>query len=322
MPRCMISQPTSNSINRYLPRRSDALDPASPRAARWSPCGIGQRKAGVRTSTRSTRCPVMCGDMPRRVTSTSGNSGILNGSFILLPSPRKAGGMLRVIVATRVTINGNPARIFMDFSFAGPSHEAVNAPNFAQARITRFSAAMLTAFSLMVSGAQAQQSPADPDDDSVATSVVASADPSRREGLAERRIVERDPVPGARGRDRAAARRPCARLPDLHRARTRDEGSAHGAARGRNCAARAEPVRCPHGAQLWHQFAPNSSAAGQLDASLLVLNGKLDDAQPLLAAQLADGSRGSAHQRDRLAAVADFTRAGSFGRRQAAAETC
>ncbi len=40
-------------------------------------------------------------------------------------------------------------------------------------------------------------------------------------------------------------------------------------------------------AQLWHEYAPNSERAAQVDASLLVLSGKPDDAKPLLALELA-----------------------------------
>jgi Flp pilus assembly protein TadD len=40
-------------------------------------------------------------------------------------------------------------------------------------------------------------------------------------------------------------------------------------------------------AQLWQQYAPSSERAAQLDASLLVLSGKPDDAEPILAAELA-----------------------------------
>ena len=50
-------------------------------------------------------------------------------------------------------------------------------------------------------------------------------------------------------------------------------------------------------AQLWQQYAPTSERAAQLDASLLVLSGKPDDAAPLLAHELAkvpDENRGSA----------------------------
>jgi tetratricopeptide (TPR) repeat protein len=50
-------------------------------------------------------------------------------------------------------------------------------------------------------------------------------------------------------------------------------------------------------AQLWQQYAPTSERAAQLDASLLVLSGKPDDAEPLLARELAkvpEENRGSA----------------------------
>ncbi|MGI4858929.1 MAG: tetratricopeptide repeat protein [Janthinobacterium lividum] len=50
-------------------------------------------------------------------------------------------------------------------------------------------------------------------------------------------------------------------------------------------------------ARLWHQYAPSDPQASQLDASLLVLNGYLDEARPLLARQLAavpDAQRGDA----------------------------
>jgi tetratricopeptide (TPR) repeat protein len=40
-------------------------------------------------------------------------------------------------------------------------------------------------------------------------------------------------------------------------------------------------------AQLWQQYAPGSERAAQLDASLLVLSGKPDEAEPLLAGELA-----------------------------------
>ncbi len=50
-------------------------------------------------------------------------------------------------------------------------------------------------------------------------------------------------------------------------------------------------------AQLWHEYAPHSERAVQLDASLLVLSGKPDQAEPMLAGELAKvpaDSRGSA----------------------------
>jgi len=50
-------------------------------------------------------------------------------------------------------------------------------------------------------------------------------------------------------------------------------------------------------AQLWHEYAPTSERAVQIDASLLVLSGKPDQAEPLLAGELAkvpDDNRGDA----------------------------
>jgi predicted Zn-dependent protease len=50
-------------------------------------------------------------------------------------------------------------------------------------------------------------------------------------------------------------------------------------------------------AQLWQQYAPDSERAAQLDASLLVLSGKPDEAEPILARELSKvpaESRGSA----------------------------
>ena len=47
------------------------------------------------------------------------------------------------------------------------------------------------------------------------------------------------------------------------------------------------PVDALTAARLWHQYAPDSRRAQQLDATLLVLNGNLGEAQPLLATELA-----------------------------------
>ncbi|MFP4889881.1 tetratricopeptide repeat protein [Paraburkholderia sp. EG304] len=50
-------------------------------------------------------------------------------------------------------------------------------------------------------------------------------------------------------------------------------------------------------AQLWQQYAPGSERAAQLDASLLVLSGRPDDASPILSQELAkvpEENRGSA----------------------------
>ncbi len=47
------------------------------------------------------------------------------------------------------------------------------------------------------------------------------------------------------------------------------------------------PSDALNAAQLWQQYAPDSERASQLDASLLVLSGRPEDAEPLLARELA-----------------------------------
>ena len=47
------------------------------------------------------------------------------------------------------------------------------------------------------------------------------------------------------------------------------------------------PSDAVNAVQLWQKFAPDSERATQLDASLLVLSGRPEDAQPLLASELA-----------------------------------
>ena len=73
MPRCRSSRPCSISSNRYLPRRRNPT-------TCWptSNCGSqpkGHRK-GLPITTASIRAPVIALAKLRRVTSTSGNSGI------------------------------------------------------------------------------------------------------------------------------------------------------------------------------------------------------------------------------------------------------
>ena len=74
MPRCRIRCPSPQSTSRYLPRRwiVFTVRPASASTSR----GTGQRSRGSRTATPEITRPVSCGARPRRVTSTSGSSGM------------------------------------------------------------------------------------------------------------------------------------------------------------------------------------------------------------------------------------------------------
>src|SRR5688572_5809887 len=74
MPRCRMRWPSPQSTSRYLPRRSMVLTvrPASASTSR----DTGQRSRGSRTATPEMTRPASCGARPRRVTSTSGSSGM------------------------------------------------------------------------------------------------------------------------------------------------------------------------------------------------------------------------------------------------------
>ena len=75
MPKCSNKVPLENLNNRYFERRS-IFSNVFPTTLCTS-SGIGQRNLALRTTTSATFCPAICGVMPKRQTSTSGNSGIL-----------------------------------------------------------------------------------------------------------------------------------------------------------------------------------------------------------------------------------------------------
>src|SRR6266850_256820 len=89
MPRCRIRWPSPQSMSRYLPRRwiDFTVRPASLRTSG----GTGQRNRASRTSTPEMTRPEMCGKSPRRVTSTSGNSGIQSARLCRAPNIPKMG---------------------------------------------------------------------------------------------------------------------------------------------------------------------------------------------------------------------------------------
>src|SRR5258706_6087991 len=76
MPRCTIRCPSPQSRSRYLPRRLTArtLRPESWRTV----AGTRQRRRASRTAPGASRRLTSCDCRPRRVTSTSGSSGIAN----------------------------------------------------------------------------------------------------------------------------------------------------------------------------------------------------------------------------------------------------
>lgn len=83
MPICVRSQRFSPAALRkvqikYFARRSrcSSVSPGSSAARSWS----GSRSLGVRILTAETQRPTMAGARPRRVTSTSGSSGMNQGA--------------------------------------------------------------------------------------------------------------------------------------------------------------------------------------------------------------------------------------------------
>jgi tetratricopeptide (TPR) repeat protein len=176
----------------------------------------------------------------------------------------------------------------MDFSFADLLTKRSMPQNLPTRALTRFSAAMLAAFSLTISGAHAQQQPpADPDDDSVATTVVSSATTDDTKNLPDVELTG-EIMFQVLAAEIALQRSEPAPAYQTYIALARETKDPRMAQRAAEIALRAQsPADALAAARLWHEFAPSSTGAAQLDASLLVLNGKLDDAQPLLAAQLA-----------------------------------
>src|SRR4051812_35853648 len=76
MPRCNSSRPRSRSSNRYLPRRRT---PRTVRPTRLSGATPSGQRSGLPRRAPSMRAPAMRSAKLRRVTSTSGSSGMEEG---------------------------------------------------------------------------------------------------------------------------------------------------------------------------------------------------------------------------------------------------
>src|SRR3954453_19064559 len=89
-------------MRRYLPRRW--IDRTVRPARRCTSLGTGHRRRGSRTATPEITRPASCGSSPRRVTSTSGSSGMWKTSLCGAPNIPKMGRIqmprtLRLIIA-------------------------------------------------------------------------------------------------------------------------------------------------------------------------------------------------------------------------------
>ncbi|TDV18424.1 tetratricopeptide repeat protein [Paraburkholderia caballeronis] len=149
-------------------------------------------------------------------------------------------------------------------------------------------AAVMAAWALTASSAYAQDPSPDTDDTSVSMPDVlgaATADEKKdlpTVPLSSQIVFQVLAAEVALQRDQPAP------AYQTYMALTRDTHDPRMAQRATEIALAAQsPSDALNAVQLWQQYAPDSERASQLDASLLVLAGRPDDAQPLLARELA-----------------------------------
>jgi Flp pilus assembly protein TadD len=159
-------------------------------------------------------------------------------------------------------------------------------------------AAVLAVWALAAVPAYAQDPSPDPDDNSVTL-----ADPLGPASAADQKSLPNVPLSSqivfqVLAAEVALQRDQPAPAYQTYLALARDTHDPRMAQRATEIALAAQsPSDALAAAQLWQQYAPDSERAAQIDASLLVLSGKPDDAGPILARELAKvpaENRGSA----------------------------
>jgi tetratricopeptide (TPR) repeat protein len=157
------------------------------------------------------------------------------------------------------------------------------------APVGRIAAGLVTAFALAAYPAFAQD-PAPSDDSATASSstdLFSSSLPEETKGLPDVPLTSQI-VFQVLAAEIALQRNEPAPAYQTYLALARDTHDPRMAQRAAEIAIAAQsPADALAAAQLWRQYAPSSERAAQLDASLLVLSGKPDDAEPMLAAELA-----------------------------------
>ena len=157
------------------------------------------------------------------------------------------------------------------------------------APVGRIAAGLVAAFALAAYPAFAQD-PAPSDDSATASSstdLFSSSLPEETKGLPDVPLTSQI-VFQVLAAEIALQRNEPAPAYQTYLALARDTHDPRMAQRAAEIAIAAQsPADALAAAQLWRQYAPSSERAAQLDASLLVLSGKPDDAEPMLAAELA-----------------------------------
>lgn len=158
------------------------------------------------------------------------------------------------------------------------------------APVSRIVAAAVCAFSLAAQPACAQDMAPAPADDSASAAgneVFSSGLPSETKNLPSVPLTSQI-VFQVLAAEIALQRDQPAPAYQTYLALARDTHDPRMAQRAAEIAIGAQsPADALAAAQLWRQYAPDSERAAQLDASLLVLSGKPEEAAPLLAAELA-----------------------------------
>jgi tetratricopeptide (TPR) repeat protein len=148
-------------------------------------------------------------------------------------------------------------------------------------------AAALAAWTLAALPAHAQDPSPDTDDNSVSVQDAFGADADEQKNLPDVPLSSQI-VFQVLAAEVALQRNQPAPAYQTYLALARDTHDPRMAQRATEIALAAQsPTDALAAAQLWQQYAPNSERAAQLDASLLVLSGKPDEAAPLLANELA-----------------------------------
>jgi tetratricopeptide (TPR) repeat protein len=173
----------------------------------------------------------------------------------------------------------------MNFPFAKlfPSRSAG-----ASRALRAISAAAIATWALAsVLPAQAQSPAGDSDDDTISVPVALDAADDTQKDLPKVALTSQI-VFQVLAAEIAFQRDQPAPAYQTYMALARETHDPRTAQRAAEIALRSEsPSDALAAARLWSQYAPEDPRAGQLDASLLILSSKVDEAQPLLAAQLA-----------------------------------
>jgi tetratricopeptide (TPR) repeat protein len=181
-----------------------------------------------------------------------------------------------------------PRKLFSKRPAAAPALPTAAVTKRTRSARRLLGATILAAWTLALNPAHAQDpSPASDDNSALATDMFAPASAEEKKDLPNFALTSQIAFQ-ILAAEIALQRDQPAPAYQTYMALARDTRDPRMAERAAEVALAAQsPSDALDAAQLWLQYSPNSERAAQLDASLLVLSGKPDDAAPLLARELA-----------------------------------